>query len=698
MRQFLKYGSLSLAILVSLLAITALLLPTLVNVQQYVPEIEKKIFQVSGRRLALGHDLKFSIFPWLTLSCSNIRLGNPPGFGPGQFLAIDSFEAGLKLLPLLKRQIKISRFTVKGLEINLEKRLDGRGNWLPGSLVDRGGDNVPWWPAETGRLLVEQLAVPRISISDSRVSWNDRSSGKRYEITDVTVNFYDITLNKPFPVDFLGTANGRPIRFEGRVGPLGRLFERDTLDVDLKFSLSDNVRALLKGQFKGGDETVNYDLDLEIAPFSPKMVWADISGDVSVITAYPLALNTMAVSARVKGTGDSISFEEGAAELDDSHIDFNCQFKGGADPTLQFSVNADSIDLSRYVRQQGDSSPVSGGKGRMINAADARFPSPEIGIEGSVRAGEVLLYGGKFSDVVILLTGKNGSYTADPVSFSFYRGEVLSKITFDTAHIPFSGSLDLHGEDVDISLMMQDFFDTDLLGGRMNTDINVSATGDTLQSVIKSFNGAGRVQLSDGMISGYELVTAGHQVSNGIAEPGTGKMGRGLYFTELTGSATVKNGVVEILRAEMNSPAAEISLEGLVDLVTQRIDLRMTALKSIFVKSNKKGEHYLMPLTLTGTFSDMQFSGAEASVNGEQKGFAEEIDVRKLVDDTLPAPVGEDVGHLVGKALVDPAVVAQRFGLHPGLIRRTKVKKEFRQGTGKVRISPLRKRDYLIRE
>jgi uncharacterized protein involved in outer membrane biogenesis len=300
----------------------------------------------------------------------------------------------------------------------------------------------------------------------------------------------------------------------------------------------------------------------------------------------------------------------------------------------------------------------------------------------------------------MILTGKNGSYTADPVTFSFYRGEVLSKMTFDTAHIPSSGSLELHAENVDISLMLQDFSDTDLLSGRMNSDISVSATGDTLQSVIKSLNGAGRAELSNGLISGYQIVEAGGHVSGGGAEPGTGEMEKGFYFTELTGSATVKNGVMEIHRVEMNSPAAEISLEGLVDLVTQRIDLKMAALKSIFVKSKKKGEHYLMPLALTGTFSDMRFSGAEVPMNGEQKGFTEEIDVRKLVDDTLPAPVGEDVGHLVGKALVDPVVVAQRFGLHPGpgIIRRTKAKKEFRQGTGKVRISPLRKRDYLIRE
>jgi len=697
MRQLIKYCSLSLVILLFLFTITVMLLPTLIDVQQYVPGIEKKISKITGRQFLLGQDLKVSIFPRLTVSCSNISLGNSPGFGEGRFLTIDSFEAGLRLMPLLKHQLKVSRFTIQGLELNLEKRADGRGNWYYGGSTGESEGAVPGLPSGTVALLMEELAVPLINITESRVTWRDSILQDRHEITDVELNFHDLTMNSSFATDFKGVVDGRPVRLEGRAGPLAGFFRQGILKADLKFNLFDNMSGLLKGQFEDSAEGLGYDFDLEITPFSPKIAWADVAGDVSIITAYPRALNTLAVKSRIRGTTDSIVFEDGVAELDDSRIDFSCSIQGFAEPDIKFSVKADNIDLSRYLRQHKKGSLEEGGENEGSGPGSGYSLFQRSGIEGTIRAGEVQFHGGKFSDVKIKLVGKNGRYTADPVIFSFYRGQVESKITFNIGQVRPAGFLELHAEDVVVSPMLRDLFKIDLLRGRLNSDITLSISGDSTVSMVESLNGEGDLRLSDGMLLGYELISAGGGSHSGMTDSGAVKAEKHIDFSEFKGSVTVKDGIVEVRRAELHAPAARLLIEGMVDLAAVRLDLQISSNNKIFIRGKGSSGHYVMPFALRGTFSDLQLdsgTGRRAAADG-QRVLVEDIDVRKLVDDTIPVPVDDYGKDLVGKTLVDPAVVALRFGLGPATISKTKVKKKFRVGSGKIQISPLRKGLFL---
>ncbi|MBW1636218.1 MAG: AsmA family protein [Deltaproteobacteria bacterium] len=696
MRQYIKYTILSLAILLSLLAITVMLLPLLIDVQQYVPRIEKKISNITGRRFILGQDLKVSIFPRLTVSCSDVSLGNPPGFAGGRFLTVDSFEVGLKLLPLLKHQFKVSRFTIKGLELNLEKQADGHGNWQIGDSAGESDMTASGLPEGDIGLLMEELAVPLISISDSRISWSDSHLKNRHEITDLMLNLRDITLNKTFAADCSGVVRGRPVHLEGTIGPLARFFEHGILEADLRCNLFDNLSVLLKGQFEDGSEGFGYNFDLKIAPFPPKVVWADVTGDPSVITAYPGALNTLSVKSRIKGTAEWVVFEDGAADLDDSHINFSCSARHGAEPDIKFAVEMDTVNLSRYLRPHKGEFREDEEKSEGSRPGSGYSLLRRAGVEGTIGAGEVQFHGGKFSDVKIKLAGRNGLYTADPVNFSFYQGQVRSKVTFDIRQVRPVGSLELHAEDIEVASALHDIFDVDLLRGRMNGDINLTVSGDSTVSMAESLNGEGSLQLSDGILLGYELAGAVAGSYDAAADSGVVRVEKHIGFSEFAGSATVQNGILEIHRAELYSPAATLQAEGTADLTAERMDLKISSNKKVFIIGKERAERYAMPLSLQGTFSDLKFgTGDERIAVGGQRVFVGEIDIRRLVDDTIPVPVGEDGKNLVGKTLVDPVVIAERFGLHPEIISKTKAKKKFRQGTGKIQISPLREGVFL---
>ena len=112
------------------MVITALLvIPKFVNLEKYKPRIEKHVAQATGRTFTLSDDLRMTLFPWASLSFSDLHLGNPQGFKEKDFITIASFDVRVKLLPLLFKDIQVKRFILKRFRMVLETSKDGRVNW-----------------------------------------------------------------------------------------------------------------------------------------------------------------------------------------------------------------------------------------------------------------------------------------------------------------------------------------------------------------------------------------------------------------------------------------------------------------------------------------------------------------------------------------------------------------------------------------
>ena len=115
--------------LLLLLIAAIILIPLLVDVNRYKPQIEARIQEATGRSFQIGGDIGLSVFPWIGVSLSDLSLGSPAGFEDTQFVRVGDFEARVKLLPLLSRQVEISRVVLQAPEIILVKKKNGQTNW-----------------------------------------------------------------------------------------------------------------------------------------------------------------------------------------------------------------------------------------------------------------------------------------------------------------------------------------------------------------------------------------------------------------------------------------------------------------------------------------------------------------------------------------------------------------------------------------
>jgi len=128
MKKTLKWVSIIVGGLIILIILVLLITPMFLDIQKYKPEIEKFATEATGRPVTIGGDLNLSLFPWAGVDFADLRIGNPEGFQEKDFVVVKSFDAKVKLLPLISKEIQVKRFVVEGPRIVLEKRKDGRGN------------------------------------------------------------------------------------------------------------------------------------------------------------------------------------------------------------------------------------------------------------------------------------------------------------------------------------------------------------------------------------------------------------------------------------------------------------------------------------------------------------------------------------------------------------------------------------------
>ena len=233
---------------VSLIAVfiaALVLLPRFVDVKQYKPRIEAQVTKATGRAFSLGDDLRLSLFPYASLSFSDLHLGSLPGFKEKDFIIVKSFDVRVKLVPLLFKDIQVKRFILKGTRLVLETSKDGRTNWefnaktTPELSAKTPKETKKPRKAESGEgLALKAFTFGEFAVTDGFVLWLDHKKKERKEISNVTLLLQDVSLDRPIGVTFSARLDKQPFSLKGNVGPIGKMLGKGTIPMDL------SVRAL----------------------------------------------------------------------------------------------------------------------------------------------------------------------------------------------------------------------------------------------------------------------------------------------------------------------------------------------------------------------------------------------------------------------------------------------------------------------
>jgi len=114
----------ALGALLGLLFLAGIAIVSLVDVNAHKPRIEAAVSDALGMEFRIQGKAGLHLFPSASISLSDIRLRN---LGT-DLAAAETIRMGVRLLPLLRRQVKITEFILEKPVIRIEKLADGKFN------------------------------------------------------------------------------------------------------------------------------------------------------------------------------------------------------------------------------------------------------------------------------------------------------------------------------------------------------------------------------------------------------------------------------------------------------------------------------------------------------------------------------------------------------------------------------------------
>ena len=82
MNRWLRILALILGAALLAVVAAAIVLPLVIDPNDYRDEIGALVSERTGRSLNISGDLSLSVFPWLGIEVGEVSLANAPGFGP----------------------------------------------------------------------------------------------------------------------------------------------------------------------------------------------------------------------------------------------------------------------------------------------------------------------------------------------------------------------------------------------------------------------------------------------------------------------------------------------------------------------------------------------------------------------------------------------------------------------------------------
>jgi AsmA protein len=604
MNKPLKILAILLGGLLALLAILAVTLTLVFDPNEYKGEIIEAVKDKTGRELRIEGKLGWSFFPWIGIETGKLELGNAPGFGPEPFARIDAAGAKVELLPLLRKHFIVT-VILDGLKLNLARNAAGKTNWddltAPPSKVEKASEKTT--PGkEPG---IGGISVNKIDIRKADLTWKDQKNGAQYAVHNLDFKTGKIVASKPVDVQLsFDLESGQP-PLRTRVDLKSRMnldLKAQTLNVDsLTLALGD---LALQTNFKG---THIFDAPavsgaLEISPFNPRVLMDKLG--VKVETTGKMALTRLSLKTKFSATTDSVELKDLAINLDDSRLNGSLAVRHFTKPSYQFDLTLDQIDLDSYLPPAAPAAASGSKPGAATPVQPVEVPLSALralAVQGKFRILQLKAMNLHSSDVLIQVTADNGLITLGPNQAKLYSGKYAGRTVLDVRGKTPTLTIDESVSGVDLAPMLKDALRFDKFTGTANLSAKVTAQGLDANQIKQTLNGTAGFAVQSGAIKGVDVKKMIDTIKTAERDNLQQKLtelkpqaGDETRFSELNGTAQIRNGVVQNNDLKIKSPSLiDIAGKGSADLPKETLDYT--------VASGKYG------VIMYGPFSQLKF-------------------------------------------------------------------------------------------
>lgn len=717
MGKLLKFILWLVVLLVALVAIAVVVLPIMVDPNDYKAEIATAVEEQTGRTLTIEGDIELSVFPWLGLDIGPTQFSNAAGFDAPAMARMEAVQVRVKLLPLLKKQLEVDKVHLSGLQLFLAKDKNGQTNWadLTGT-TETGQPEDETATADTpgsegGGL--DRLTIGGVEITEASIRWDDQSTDSRYEVNELSLITGAIVPGEAFDLDLqlqlasvqpaintglsLGgevlmatdfsaiTVTGAKLQVDAQGDSLPAGQVTATLTTDVSLGLETNTLLLpnieletlglqITGSVTGTDissEEPRFNGTLAIAEFDPREVLQAL-GEEAPVTADGSALGKVDAQLAWDASLQHFAVTALTTHLDETTLNGDLKVKSFDAPAITFMLALDQIDLDRYLppasSSEGDAGTVAA-NGKVPapgagGAGNAPAPSEELPLEslrqldlnGKITIGQLKAFNLRSRDVEIQIEADDGVLEISPLKAQLYDGaadvDLKLDVRKDTPRVSVKESL----TGVQAGPLLKDLTGDDPLLGTATVKADLKGVGSNVDEILKTLKGTAKFSFEEGAINGVNIAAVIRKAQAALAGQPAPKQEQPnrTDFALLSGSATVKNGLVKNDDLLMKSPLLRISGAGEVSLPEETIDYILTtkfvsSLEGQGGEGRDKLKGVSIPVHVAGTFSEPSYTPDLAAVATE----AAKAEAGKRVQKELQKKLGKDVSDHLLKGLFD---------------------------------------------
>ena len=584
--RVIKYLSGAIVILVVAVAVVL----TVVDFNDYKPELQAQVKQATGRDLTIEGDIELSLSLTPSLSVGGVSFANADWGSRPAMATIERFEVQVALLPLISGTIDIQKLVLKGADILLETDAEGRPNYVFSTAPpDKAGDTA-------GAPTIPVLR--HVTIENARVSYKDGTSNK---IVSLVVD--DLTLkgdgaDAPVEISFSGSYNDQPISATGTLGPASVLLAAKTpypisltadaggAKLDLKGAIADIMTAPKLDLALSVDGESTADLPAlagaAIPPLGPYRVKAHVAGDIGA------KLTLSDFSAKVGGSDVS-----GALSID----------LGSRIPAIDEAFKSTRIDVADFVKPGRPDSDTAETKDDGKVFSDDPLPldglkAVDAIIEISV---ETLIAALEAKNVEIGLYLKGGDLRITPLKAVASDGMIDGSMRLNASSDTPVLNTALEISKFDGGKFLTDIAITDLLEGRFNAKIELEGEGKSIRAIMASLSGQSQIAMGKGRMKSTALETFIGGPTKVLAKLVSGDQKEFTVINCMVSHFDIKNGLATSKTLLFDTEYATISGKGSINLASETLDLEIDPQpKSVTVNT-------AVPVVITGSFAEPSY-------------------------------------------------------------------------------------------
>ncbi|MDK9724090.1 MAG: AsmA family protein [Sterolibacteriaceae bacterium MAG5] len=629
-------------------------------------EAAKVMMESKQRTLKIDGELALSFWPNLGLRIGKVSLSEHGR--PEEFASVEAARVSVAVLPLLSGKVVVNEVAVEGVRAVVVKHKDGRLN-IDDLLSKEKSEDKP-----------VQLDIAAVKVANVQLAWRDEKTGSSTTLSGLDLSTGRLRVDAGrLDVEALSLAAKGKVdadAFELRLAAPRLAVAPDraggeaTLSasltgaqrkIDAKLSLTGiegTAQALkiaavaLDVDGKAGDAALKATLNTALAADLEHRTAAleKLAGTLDIAhPQMPMKQLRLPLSGHLKADlAKSSATGRLATQFDDSKLALAFDVRRFAPLGLGFDLDIDQLDADKYLPpgQAGDKKKDDG----KLDLSALKG----LDVEGDVRIGSLKIAKVKATNIKLKIRAANGRLEVAPHSANLYDGSLTGSLAVDANGNVVTAKENLAG--VRIGPLLKDALDKDLIEGRGNVSLDVTARGDSVAAMKKTLAGTAAMSLQDGALKGINLAKSFRELKAKFSSRQDAAQQASAAdktdFSELSASFRIANGVARNDDLAAKSPFLRLGGSGDIDIGNDRLDYLAKA--SVVATSGGQGAQdleYLKGLTIpvraSGPFADLSYRIEFAGLGTEavKAKVAETTQsARKTAEEKLKGGLGKLLG------------------------------------------------------